>query len=109
MAEENESDRARCVVTHVDFKPPFADAGEAAMRRHAEALRSAPGFVRVEVAQQTARANHFELITLWESDAAYEAHLASDETVAFRTEVYPYLGSPWDDRIHRVLLSVPAP
>ena len=97
------SDTERCVITHLDFKPPFTDAGRELLVRHAEDIRSIPGALRCYLLQQTARGNHFELVTVWETDEAYEAHQSLDATVAFRTEVYPMLGSPWDDRIHRFL------
>jgi quinol monooxygenase YgiN len=97
------SDNERCVITHVDFKPPFAEAGRDLLLRHSEALRSTPGLLRCYLLQAAERGNHFELVTVWETDEAYEAHRSLDETVAFRGEVFPMLGSPWDDRVHRLL------
>jgi quinol monooxygenase YgiN len=102
MAEEI-SDLERCVITHVDFKPPFSDDGRELLLRHTEELRAAPGLLHAYLLQQTARGNHFELVTVWETDEAYEAHHSLDATVAFRQEVFQMLGSPWDDRIHRFL------
>ena len=97
------SSEERCVITHVDFRPPFAESGRDLLLRHAEELRSVLGMTRCYLLQQTERGNHFELVTVWASDEAYEAHHSLDATVAFRNSVYPMLGSPWDDRIHRFL------
>jgi len=108
VADEEISDQERCVVTHVDFKPPFADEGRELLLGHVKALEAAPGLLRAYLLQQTARGNHFELVTVWETDEAYEGHHSLDATVAFRTEVFPMLGSPWDDRIHRFLTAGPA-
>jgi quinol monooxygenase YgiN len=103
MSISETSSDERCVITHVDFKPPFAEPGKELLFRHAEELRSTSGLSRCYLLQQTERGNHFELVTVWESDAAYEAHHSTDATVAFRNAIYPMLGSPWDDRIHRFL------
>lgn len=103
MSMPEASSDERCVITHVDFKPPVADDGRALLLAHAERLRSVPGLIRCYLLQQTERGNHFELVTVWASDEAYEAHHSLDETVEFREAVHPMLGSPWDDRIHRFL------
>ena len=103
MSNLETSEGMRCVITHVDFMPPFAEAGRELLLRHAEQLRSTSGLVRCDLLQQTARGNHFELVTVWDSDEAYEAHHSDAATVGFRHEVFSMIGSPWDDRIHRFL------
>jgi quinol monooxygenase YgiN len=108
VADEEISDVERCVVTHVDFKPPFSEEGRELLLRHLGTLRNSPGLSRADLLQQVQRGNHFELLTVWESDEAYEAHHSDEATIAFRQEVFPMLGSPWDDRIHRFLNATPA-
>ena len=54
----------------------------------------------VDVLVEAGRPNHFTLIELWQSRAAYETHVSLDHTKAFREKLYPWLGSPYDERPH---------
>jgi quinol monooxygenase YgiN len=91
------------VITHVDVVPPRAAEGTELLRQHAMDLRRAPGLVRCELLQQVFKKNHFEFLSVWESQEAYEAHLASPETRQFRDDLHPLIGSPIDDRLHHLL------
>jgi len=62
--------------------------------------------VRCDVLQQVFRKNHFELLSVWRDDAAYEAYLSSPATVEFREHLHPMLGAPFDDRLHRLHTSI---
>ena len=88
------------VVTHVDFTPPNAAQGEAALK--AFAAEASHDAVRYEVLQEPTRKNHFTLVTVWKDQAAFEAHLASPKTRDFRNKIDPLLGSPFDERLHRL-------
>jgi quinol monooxygenase YgiN len=88
------------VVTHVDFTPPNAALGEAALK--AFAVEAGKDAVRYEVLQEPTRKNHFTLVTVWKDQAAFDAHLASPKTREFRNKIDPLLGSPFDERLHRL-------
>ena len=96
------ADEALYVITHIDLVPPHADAGRELLERFSDALRREPGLVRCEVLQQVFRKNHFELLSVWRDDTAYEAYLSSPGTVEFREQLHPMLGAPFDDRLHRL-------
>lgn len=88
------------VITHIDLIPPKAEEGSALLRSHAGAARAVPGVERLELLQHYYRKNHFELLIVFETFEQYEAYLAAPATVAFRTELHPMLGAPFDDRVH---------
>ena len=91
-----------CVVTHVDVIPPFTAQGRDLLRQFAENTRKDSGVVRVDVFEELARPNHSTVVEVWESRKAYDDHLATDATRAYRTRLQPMLGSPFDERLHRV-------
>jgi quinol monooxygenase YgiN len=39
---------------------------------------------------------------VWKDQAAFDAHLASPKTREFRNKIDPLLGSPFDERLHRL-------
>lgn len=95
------ADESIVVVIHVDALPPSTAAGRDLLKRYAEAARKDPGATRVEVFEELARPNHSTIVATWASRRAYDDHLAADHTRAFRAELQPMLGSPFDERLHR--------
>lgn len=91
------------VVTHVDLMPPFAEAGGKLLSEFAAQARRDPGAVRYEVLIEPSRRNHLTLVSVWESRAAFDRHLAAEHTRAFRQKLQPMLGSPFDERLHVLL------
>ena len=87
------------VVSHVDVIPKFAVEAAKALSVYGEASRKDAGAVRVDVLVETGP-NHFTLVELWESRAAYEAHVSQEHTRAFREKIHPWLGSPYDERLN---------
>jgi quinol monooxygenase YgiN len=93
--------RAVSVVSHVDVAP---DPRVAPMlRRLAEASRAEEGNVRFDVLQHTMRANHFTVIETWQSQKAFDAHVAAAHTRQYRDELQPLTGSPLDERVYRAV------
>jgi quinol monooxygenase YgiN len=88
------------VVAHVDVTPKFADDTAKALLAYGVDSRKDAGAVRIDVLVEAGRPNHFTLIELWESRAAYDAHIAKDHTRAFREKLHPWLGSPYDERLN---------
>ena len=95
-------DESVAVVNHVDVTPNFTEAGRDLLRQVAEATRKDPGIVRVDVFEELGRPNHSTVVTVWQDRRAYDASLAADHTRTFRAKIQPMLGSPFDERIHRV-------
>jgi competence protein ComEC len=97
-ARPGANSRAVSVVSHVDVTP---DPRVAPMlRRLAEASRAEEGNIRFDVLQHTMRANHFTVIETWQSQKAFDAHVAAAHTRQYRDEVQPLTGSPLDERVY---------
>jgi quinol monooxygenase YgiN len=88
------------VVVHVDVIPKFSEDTSKALMAYAVDSRKDAGALRVDVLVEAGRPNHFTLIELWESHAAYDAHVGKDHTRAFREKLHPWLGSPYDERLN---------
>jgi quinol monooxygenase YgiN len=88
------------VVAHVDVIPKFSEDTSKALMAYAVDSRRDAGAVRVDVLVEAGRPNHFTVIELWESHAAYDAHVSKDHTRAFREKLHPWLGSPYDERLN---------
>jgi quinol monooxygenase YgiN len=88
------------VVSHVDVIPKFSEDTSKALLAYAIDSRKDGGALRVDVLVEAGRPNHFTLIELWESRAAYDAHIGKDHTRAFREKLHPWLGSPYDERLN---------
>ncbi len=90
------------VVTHIDLVPPQAAPGKTLLIQFAADTRNDPGSVRVELLQDNSRPNHFTLVTVWGDQKSFDDHLALNHTRDFRTKLQPMLGSPFDERLHRL-------
>lgn len=87
------------VVSHVDVIPKYAaDTAKLLLSYGADSRRDA-GAVRIEVLVEGGP-NHFTLVELWETRAAYEAHVSQEHTRVFREKLHPWLGSPYDERLN---------
>lgn len=103
-AGAQETDERLYAVTHVDVLGP-AGAAEAAKMLHQFAAdsRNDQGSVRFEVLRDPNRLNHFAMVEVWRSRQDFESHLAASHTRAFREKLQPLLGSPFDERLHKLL------
>ena len=88
------------IVVHVDVIPKFAADTGKLLQSYAADTRKDAGAQRVDVLVESGRPNHFTLIELWESRAAYEAHVAKEHTKKYRDTLFPWLGSPYDERFN---------
>lgn len=88
------------VITHIDLVPPALDEGSRVIEEYAAALRADPGVEDVTLLQQVHRKNHFELLIVFSSEAAYDATLAAPHTRRYRDALHPLIGAPIDDRLH---------
>jgi quinol monooxygenase YgiN len=59
--------------------------------------------LRFDVLQQSARTNHFEMVEIWNSPEAQDAHEISPGNRDFRAKLAPLLGALYDQRVYRPL------
>jgi quinol monooxygenase YgiN len=91
------------VVTHIDVLPDYAAKTGKLLQQYAADSRKDAGIVRFEVMVQDGRPNHFTIVEVWRSRAAFEAHTALDHTKRYREQLFPFLGSPYDERLHALV------
>jgi quinol monooxygenase YgiN len=91
------------VVTYVDVYPNFAADTAKLLQQFAADNRKDAGFVRFDALRDVSRANHFAIVEVWQTRAAYDAHTAAPHTKAFRDQLQAGLGSPFDERLYNVL------
>jgi quinol monooxygenase YgiN len=96
-------DAAIYVVTHIDLMPNFIAEGTPLLKQFAADSRNDKGSVRFELLGEPTRKNHFTVVSVWENQAAFEAHLEAEHTRKFREKLQPMLGSPFDERLHTAL------
>ena len=96
------ADERLYVVTHVDVMPKFTDAARDLLKQFAVDSRKDAGAVRIEVLEELGRPNHSTVVEIWASRQAYDDHLAAEHTKAYRAKLQPMLGSPFDERLHRL-------
>lgn|ERR1019366_6139790 len=103
-AGAQDADERLYVVTHVDVLGPNG-AAEAAKMLHQFAVdsRNDQGSVRFEVLRDPDRLNHFTMVEVWRTRQNFESHLAASHSRAFREKLQPMLGSPFDERLHKLL------
>ena len=65
--------------------------------------RKDKGSVRFELLQDLSRKNHFSIVEVWESQAAFDIHLEAAHSKQFREKLQPMLGSPFDERLHSIM------
>jgi quinol monooxygenase YgiN len=91
------------VVTHVDVPPPRKDECIALLEALAGDSRKEAGAGRFDVLQQSSRPNHFSVVEIWPSEAAYEAHITAAHTRRFREQLTPMSGALYDERLYRAM------
>jgi quinol monooxygenase YgiN len=93
------------IVSHVAIKPdgymPQAEGNSWRLfRAETAATKRDAGLVSYVVLQEIGSTNHFTIVETWRDAKGYETHAGSKHTVRFRDEIQPFLGSPFDSRIH---------
>lgn len=91
------------VVTHVDLTPNYTADGVPLLRAFAADSRKDKGAVRFELLQEPSRKNHLAIVSVWENQAAFDAHVEAAHTKQFREKLQPMLGSPLDERLHAMI------
>jgi quinol monooxygenase YgiN len=103
LAQETGTHDRIYVVTHADLLGTNMPAGKKLQQQYVADSRKEKGCVRIEVYAQISRLNHHMIVEVWESQQAFDAHIAAAHTVQFRQQIDPMLGSPYDERLHHIL------
>lgn len=105
FAQQPPAPKSVYVVTIIDVIPSPGGLGpvDALLRQLAADSRKEAGCTRFEVVRQQGRPNHYMILSLWHSQADFDAHTAAAHTRAFREKLQPSLGSPFDERLHESL------
>jgi len=88
------------VVNYIDAAPASRTNIANALKQLATAGRKDDGNLRFEVLQRTTPNYQFAAVSIWKSQAAYDAHAAAVHSKDFREKNKPHLISLIDDRLH---------
>jgi quinol monooxygenase YgiN len=96
-------DAAIYVVSYIEVMPPSQGEAMALLRQYRETSRKETGNRRLEVLQQSGRADHFALVEVWQDQQTFEAHSKAAHTIHLREKLQPLRLSPQDERVHKGL------
>jgi len=91
------------VVTYIDSRPSARAEAASLLKSYRDASRSASGNLRSVVVRSVTRPGQFVVASAWKDKAAWDAHMASHATQAFREKIAAIRNSPTDDRFHNSL------
>jgi quinol monooxygenase YgiN len=91
------------VMTHIDVIPTALETARGRIKQLVDGNRHKNANVRYDILVQTNRQNHMTLIEGWKSQGDKNSESAAAETVAFRHDLLPMSGSPYDERTYRPL------
>jgi quinol monooxygenase YgiN len=92
------------IISHADVAGGNTQNLMNAFAPLSDASRKEAGMVRYEILDEVpAHANHFRLLEEWANAAAFEAHDRAAHTQTFRQTILPWLGTPYDQRLYRVV------
>jgi quinol monooxygenase YgiN len=93
-------------VAHIDIlgpNPAGRDAFLPVLRTFGDASRRAAGNLGYDIAMQTSRTNHFEVVEVWANDKSATEHEISLLNKEFRAKLGPASSSPYDRRLFKAL------
>lgn len=91
------------VIAHLDIAGRERREADTALREFARSVCAAPGILAFRIWRQANRGNHFELIAIWASREQWARFSSAAAARRFRESVGPLLGSPYDERLYRLL------
>lgn len=91
------------VIAHLDIAGREREGVDGALRKLARAVCAAPGHLAFHIWRQSNRGNHFDLVAAWSSRGHWAAFSSGQAARQFRETVGPLLGSPYDERLYRVV------
>jgi quinol monooxygenase YgiN len=92
------------IISHIDVAGGNTQNLINALGPLGEASRKEAGMVRYEILDEVpAHVNHFRSFEEWSNLAAFEAHNRAPHTQTYRNTVLPWLGTPYDQRLYRLV------
>jgi len=92
------------VISHIDVGGNNVPRLKGLLDTLGPASANDAGLVRYEVLDEVpAHPNHFRFFEQWSSEANWAAHHTSAHARAFRDGVIPILGTPYDQRLYRLV------
>jgi quinol monooxygenase YgiN len=88
------------VVTHLDIIPTFTDQAKPVLIDFVGESGDDRGVKVFEMISWTPTTNHFQLIEVFETLSAFNAHISAEHTIAFRTAIQAFIGAPYDERLY---------
>jgi quinol monooxygenase YgiN len=89
------------VLTHVDIDPQFVGQAQPLLETFVNDSLNDPGVQTFALLSQTPTANHFQLVEVFASIKAFDAHVSALHTVDFRVAIQPFIGAPYDERLYQ--------
>jgi quinol monooxygenase YgiN len=89
------------VVTHVDIDPQFVPKAQPLLETFVNDSLDDRGVKSFILITQAGTTNHFQLIEIFRDMRAFDAHVSAGHTVQFRTDLQPFIGAPYDERLYR--------
>ncbi|MEE8664310.1 MAG: hypothetical protein SOH81_12170 [Acetobacter sp.] len=92
-------------IVNIDLLPNEQIEGEKLLIAYLNQMKHDPNILRISLIQQVGGAsNHFILMETFTNEASYRRFIELEAVRRFREVLYPYLGSPWDERLGREVL-----
>jgi quinol monooxygenase YgiN len=92
------------VISHIDVGGNNVPRLKTILDALGPASANDAGLVRYEILDEVpAHANHFRFFEQWSSEANWAAHHTAAHTRQFRDSVTPILGTPYDQRLYRLV------
>ena len=89
------------VITHVDIDPQFVpEPAVPVLDTFVSDSLSDPGVQTFALLSQAGTTNHFQLIEVFANRQAFNAHVSAQHTLDFRTDIQPFIGAPYDERLY---------
>jgi quinol monooxygenase YgiN len=87
------------IMSHLDVTPNVLPQLLEIMKPLSEGSAKDPGMQTFQILRQApGTGNHFRLFEIWASERAFDAHNLSAHSQAFRNDLAPMLGTPYDQR-----------
>ena len=92
------------ILSHLDVTPNQLPRLLEIMKPLSEGSAKDPGMQTYQILRQAPGVgNHFRLYEVWASDRAADAHSLAAHTQAFRKDLAPLLGTPYDQRRYSIV------
>lgn len=84
---------------NIDVMPDHRLKGTEVLLDYLRQAKKDPDLADARLQQQIGSPNHFILNQTMPDQAAYDRHVQADYVRKFRSDLYPHLGGPWDERL----------